>query len=178
MEKYFELLHPTPLGEFSIAMRGENEFGSAMFVDDPVATADVGRVDVDVDLDVGKFDKMGPDYLQTTKGIPIFSERFVASMPEAFGQDVVTVPAVLHLRGGSRNYLAGRVERALDLVDADASSFSNIRGMKILTRPVFKPAKQKFYLARDRAFRMYMVASEDLVGQAEAHELRLEFLPY
>jgi hypothetical protein len=176
--KYFELLHPTSLGEFSITMRGEDEFGTAIFIDDPTATVSINKVEIDVDLDIKKFDKIGPDYLQTTKGIPIFSEKFVTSMPEAFAQSVTMVPATLYLRGGTRDYRAGKIELALDLIDTDASSFSNIRGIRILTRPVFKPVTQEFYLARDHAFRMYMVASEKLVQQVETHGLKLEFLPY
>ncbi|RIQ21255.1 hypothetical protein [Jiangella rhizosphaerae] len=173
-----ELLHPTPLGEFSITMRGEDAFGSTMFVDDPAATVDVHSVHVDVDLDAGRFDLVGPDYLQTTKGVPIFSERFVAAMPESFTRDVVTVPAVLHLRAATRHFLAGRIERDLELIDPEASSFSDIRGIRILSRPAFKPVGTSFLLARDRLFRTYMDASVELISQVDANQLNLEYVPY
>lgn len=117
------------------------------------------------------------DYLQTTKGIPLFSPRFVEAMPDAFARDVSLVPATLHLRGATRPYLAGRIERALDLIDAEASSFSEIRGFRILTRPTFLPVETTFLLARDRTFRFCFVASEDLVRRARTHDLRVEHVP-
>ncbi|WP_067199029.1 hypothetical protein [Microbacterium sp. XT11] len=174
----YELLHPTALGEFSITMRGEDDFGCRLFVDDASAELTVDAVDIDIDLDVRRFDRIAPDYLQTTKGVPLFSETFVAVMPAAFADDVTVVPASLHLRGGDRTFLAGRIERTLELIDTENSAFSDIRGIAILTRPAFAPLTEKYMLARDVRFRTYMFASEDLITHAQRAGLAVEFLPY
>lgn len=87
------------------------------------------------------------------------------------------MPASLHLRGGDRPFLAGRIERTLALIDAEKSAFSDIRGIAILTRPAFAPLAETYLLARDSSYRTYMFASEELITHAQRAELAVEHLP-
>lgn len=50
----------------------------------PHRSIEVDSVEIDVEPDVRTFDRIRPDYLQTTKGIPIFSEAFVEAAVSRF----------------------------------------------------------------------------------------------
>lgn len=178
---YFELFPLASLGEHSIAMVGEDEFGSAYFVDGTTEALDdppQDRIVVDVDLPVKKFDRVRPDFLRTTKGIPLFSRRFIDAVEDEFRAEVDLVPATLRLRDGEREFMAGRTTRCLPFIDADASMFSTIAGIRILTDPVFAETTEPFLLARDREFRGYLIASAQLAALIQQHTLQLHVMPY
>lgn len=167
------LLPLASLGEHSIAMVGEDKFGSAYFVHGTtVALGDPpqDRIVVDVDLPGKKFDRVRPDFLMTTKGIPLFSRRFIDTVEDLSGGEVDLVPATLRLREGEREFMAGRTVKRLPLIDADASRFLNIRGIRILTDPVFAETSEPFLLARDQEFRRYLIASARLAALIQAAE--------
>ena len=110
----FMLLPLASLGEHSIAMVGEDEFGTAYFVDgtnEALGDPPQDRIVVDVDLPAKKFDRVRPDFLMTTKGIPLFSRRFIDVVGNAFRGEVDLVPATLRLRDGEREFMAGRTAR-------------------------------------------------------------------
>ncbi|KAA8888811.1 hypothetical protein F3087_07300 [Nocardia colli] len=178
MSVLYRLLSPTSLGEFSIVMRGEDEFGTRFFVHGEEVTPTPAGIEVDVDIDFRKFERIRPDYLQTTWGIPLFSKNFFDSAPAQLRDDIETIPAELHLRGGRSTYLAARTTKYLRLVDVDASKFSNIRGIRILTKPSFDPSAGDFLVARDREFTRVFVASESLVTAIKETNLRMEYWPY
>ncbi|MEV6559286.1 hypothetical protein AB0M22_26470 [Nocardia sp. NPDC051756] len=175
MSVRYRLLPPTSLGEFSIVMRGEAEFGIRYFVHGEDTPTPSG-IEVDVDLAFRKFDKIRPDYLQTTWGIPLFSADFIDSAPAQLRGDIETIPAELHLNGGRSTYFAAKTTKYLSLVDVDASKFSFIRGIRILTKPSFDPSVGGFCVARDKEFTRVFVASESLV--TAIRDLRVGYLPY
>ena len=178
MSIYYRLLYPTPLGEFSIVMRGEDEFGTKFFVHDEEVTPIPTFIDVDVDINFQKFEKVRPDYLQTTWGIPLFSQNFIENAPGELLADIETIPAELHLRGGRCSYFAAKTKRYLKLVDADASKFSIIRGIKILTKASFNIPADNFLLARDIEFKRILVATEEMISVIKDKGFNMEFLPY
>ena len=179
---YFGLYPLASLGEHSSAMVGEDEFGSACFVD---GTTDVlgdpprDRAVVDVDLPGKKFDRVRPDFLMTTKGIPLFSRRFVEAVEDLLRDDVDIVPATLRLQDAEREFMTGRTVKYLPLIDPDASRFMTFSaGIRILTEPVFTESTEPFMLARDLEFRDYLVASARLADLIQQHKLRLHVMPY
>lgn len=179
---YFGLYPLASLGEHSIAMVGEDEFGSAYFVD---GTTDVlgdpprDRIVVDVDLPAKKFDRVRPDFLMTTKGIPLFSQRFVEAAQDVFRGEMDIVPATLRLQDAEREFMAGRTVKYLPLIDPNASRFMTFSaGIRVLTEPVFTESTEPFMLARDLEFRDYLVASAQLAELIEQQELRLHVMPY
>ena len=176
----FSLLPPASLGEHSISMVGEDEFGSAYFVDGAAAALDDSppdRIVVDVDLPGKKFDQARPDFLLTTKGVPLFSRRFVDAVEDVIRDEVVLVPATLRLQDGEHEFIAGRTVRYLPFIDAGASGFSTIAGIRILTDPVFTEITEPFLLARDQEFRGHLIASSRLAELIQQHRLRLQVKP-
>ncbi|WP_157515122.1 hypothetical protein [Luteimonas abyssi] len=176
-EGCFQLLSPSRFGDFSIAMRGEDEYGTGYFVDGVTEAIEIARVDVDVDVSIQAFRKAAPDYLQTTKGVPLVSQAFRDEALVHFANDIDVVEAQLHLNGGTVDFFALRL-KALALIDVDRSLFSDIGGIRILTDPVFDPSVPDFYLARDEAFRDFIVASGALVALIVDKKLRVEYMQY
>lgn len=177
----YQLLPLTRLGEFSITMVDEDEIGLPYFVDatsmtlgDPPRT----RVEINADLRVDAFDRAQPDFLLTTKGIPLVSARFLALAHAVFAEEVHAVAATLRLDGGSRDYFALRTTVHLPLIDPDESAFVDLADTRILTDPVFVDHAPRFHLARDETFRGELVAAPRLVELIEQHRLRLTHLPY
>lgn len=177
----FELLPLSALGEHSITMDGEDEFGTAYFVDGTMATLGDpprDRVRIVVDLSLRTFDRVRPDFLSTTKGIPLFSERFIRAAGRPFSDEVDLVPATLSLNDGERAFFAARARKTLPLIDPRASTFSRIGGVQILTEPVLRDPGEPFLLARDDQFRDCLFASSDLIAIVKEQKLRVHLAPY
>lgn len=75
-------------------------------------------------------------------------------------------------------YVAIKTRKYLPLVNTDASKFSNIRGIKLLTKASFDGATDDFYVARDTEFRRVFVASERMITTIKDKQFRVEYLPY
>ncbi|NSL86162.1 hypothetical protein ECE50_004940 [Chitinophaga sp. Mgbs1] len=179
MSIFYRLLSPTSLGEFSIVMRGEDTLGTNFFVHNEEVNPMLTCIDVDVDLNFQKFEKVQPDFLQTTWGIPLFSQNFVENAPGELLADIEPILAKLHLRGGRCTYFAAKTKKYLQLVDLETSRFSNIRGIKILTKASFNnSAADNFLLARDAEFKRVFVATESLISAIKDRKFNVEFLPY
>lgn len=178
MSTFYRLLYPTPLGEFSIVMRGEDKLGTPFFVHDDQAAQAPSAIDVDVDINFLKYERVRPDFLFTTWGIPLFSQNFVDNASAEFLAEVDLIPAELHFRGGRSAWFAAKTKKYLKLVDNDASKFSNIRGIKLLTKASFHSSVEDFNLARDAEHKRVFVASEKVIAMIKDKNLRMEFWPY
>lgn len=178
MSIFYRLLHPAPLGEFSIVMRGEDTIGTNFFVHAEEVSPTPTFIEVNVDLNFQKFNRVQPDFLQTTWGIPLFSKNFVDNAPMELMDDVEIIPAELHMNGGRCTYFAAKTRKYLNLIDTDTSKFSNIRGIRILTKASFNESAGNFLLARDAEFKRIFVATEGMITAIKDQKFHIEFLPY
>ena len=114
----------------------------------------------------------------TTKGVPLITERFVNAASPALTGEVDLVPAWVSIGGREYDYFAVRTRKALPLIDPEASIYSHIGDVAILTDPVFLQPGEPFLLARDRRFRDYLCASSQIADVIEAENLRVFVTPY
>lgn len=99
------------------------------------------------------------DYLSAFVAIPLFSEKFVASMKDVLREDVDFFPCLVISNSGKEYFFyIARIHVFLDLVDLEKTD----SGEKLspLSPVIFRVKNYDFFLARDINRKSILVASE------------------
>jgi len=179
MESYYRLLPPTKLGDLYVSIRGDVDYWKNFLVED--SPEDVGVTSIEVDVEIKKkiFDRTRADYLETIKGVPLISEKFMNVLIKEAKDDFKFLPATLHFPDGTEHYFAVKLLKHIEIIDKENSEFMDINGIKILSVPkIILDENAKFYIARDVNFNEYMFASAEMIKLVRENNINVGYWNY